>query len=143
MKITTDSANPNNQGPFKISIVTALVLTVTNMAGGDPTLTTGGEAGVTVTGNDELATGFGYTADTKTLAGAATVEDDVNDRAETTYNNVIWTATAGAIGPSPGALLYDDTSADDTIIGYIDFGGEQTAPDGADFTISNLKIRES
>jgi hypothetical protein len=143
MRITTNSANGPNQGPFKISNVTALVLTVTTLAGGDPSLTTGAELNITVTGDDELASGAGYTQDTKTLAGASTVEDNVNDRAETTYNNLIWTATAGSIGPSPGALVYDDTSADDTIIGYIDFGGEQTAPDGADFTISNLKIREN
>ena len=98
---------------------------------------------VTIAGNDELAAGGGYLRDTKVLASLVLTEDDSNDRAEMTCANVIWTAAAGSIGPTPGALLYDDTSADDTIIGYIDFGGEQTAPDGADFTISNLKIRLS
>ena len=143
MRITTNSANGPNQGPFKISSVSALALTVTTMAGGDPSLTTGAESNVTVTGDDELASGYGYTQDTKTLAGQALAEDDANDRSEVTCNNIIWTATAGSIGPTPGCLLYDDTAGDDTIIGYIDFGGEQTAPDGADFTISNLKIRET
>ncbi len=143
MRITTNSANVNNQGPLKISNVGASVLTVTTMAGGDPTLTTGAEVNITVTGDDELASGGGYTADTKLLAGQALTEDLANDRSEMTCNNVIWTAGGGSIGPTPGAILYDDTSTDETIIGYIDFDGEQTAPDGADFTISNLKIRES
>lgn len=97
---------------------------------------------VTVAGNDELATAYGYTRDTKVLAGQALAEDDTNNRAELTADNVIWTASGGSIGPTPGAILYSDTSADDTIIGYIDFG-EQTAPNGAQFTISNEKIRIS
>jgi hypothetical protein len=98
---------------------------------------------VTVAGNDELATGFGYTQDTKVLTGQALEEDDTNDRAELTANNIIWTAAGGSIGPTPGAILESETSADKTIIGYIDFGGEQTAPDGAQFTISNEKVRIS
>jgi hypothetical protein len=103
----------------------------------------GAGAAMTITGADELATGSGYTQDTKVLTGVALAEDDTNDRAEMTCNNIIWTASGGSIGPTPGAILYDDTSSDDSIIGYIDFDGAQTAPDGADFTISNLKIRLS
>jgi hypothetical protein len=98
---------------------------------------------VTVAGNDELAELYGYLRNTKVLAGQALAEDDSNDRSELTADNVIWTASGGSIGPTPGAILYSDTSADDTIIGYIDFGGEQTAPNGAQFTISNEKIRIS
>ena len=103
----------------------------------------GAGAAMTIVGADELSTGAGYTQDTKVLTSLVLTEDDTNDRAEMTCANIIWTAAGGSIGPTPGAILYDDTSADDTIIGYIDFGGEQTAPDGADFTISNLKIRLS
>jgi hypothetical protein len=98
---------------------------------------------VTVAGNDELAELYGYLRNTKVLAGQALAEDDANDRSELTADNVIWTASGGSIGPTPGAILMSDTSADDTIIGYIDFGGEQTAPNGAQFTISNEKIRIS
>lgn len=100
-------------------------------------------ASVTITGTDELATGYGYTKDTKTLAGGTLAEDDTNDRAEFTCSSVTWTASGGSIGPTPGALLYDDSSDDDTIIGYIGFGAELTATDGANFVISNIKIRLS
>lgn len=94
----------------------------------------------------ELSTGNGYTANTKTLAGVAVTEDDTDDRCEITWSNVTWTASGGAIGPSPGAIIYDDTvttPTGDPIIGYIDFGGDQTQADGGTATISNIEVRIS
>ena len=96
---------------------------------------------VTVTAEDELATGSGYTKDTKVVTGLALAEDDANDRAEASWDNVTWTAAGGSIGPTPGAIFYDDTSADDTIIGYVNLGAEETAADGANFVITNGKFR--
>lgn len=142
-RITTDSANPANQGPFKVSAVAALVLTVTTMAGGDPALVTETENNVTVNSDDELASGNGYIQDTKVLTGQTVVEDDANDRSEMTCNTITWSAAGGSIGPTPGMMLYDDSAADDPIIGYGAFDGEQTVPNGADLDISNLKIRDS
>jgi len=90
----------------------------------------------------ELGTGFGYTQDTKTLSASPTVtEDDTNDRLSVTWDNVTWTASGGSIGPTPGAIIYDDTTGDDTIVGYIDFGGEQTQTDGGAATIANIEFR--
>jgi hypothetical protein len=97
----------------------------------------------------ELATGFGYTQNTKTLAGVAVTEDDTDDRCEITWSNVTWTAAAGSIGPTPGAIIFDDTvtaggvTVADPIIGYIDFGGEQTQADGGTATISSIEVRIS
>lgn len=94
----------------------------------------------------ELSTGNGYTQNTKTLAGVAVTEDDTDDRCEITWSNVTWTASGGAIGPSPGAIIYDDTvttPTDDPIVGYIDFGGDQTQADGGTATISNIEVRIS
>ena len=94
----------------------------------------------------ELSTGNGYTKNTKTLAGVAVTEDDTDDRCEITWSNVTWTASGGAIGPSPGAIIYDDTvttPTDDPIVGYIDFGGDQTQADGGTATISNIEVRIS
>lgn len=132
-RITTDAAL--NPGPFTISNVAALEITC---ASGIVD-----EAGVTktVTSNDELATANGYTRDTFTLAGKAVGEDDANDRGEFTCTDPSWTASGGNIGPSPGMIVYSDTSADDTILFYIDFGGEQTAPTGQNFIIANIKAR--
>ena len=89
----------------------------------------------------ELATGNGYTANTKTLAGVAVTEDDTDDRTEVTWSNVTWTASGGSIGPSPGAIIFDDTVTTptaDPIVQYIDFGGDQTQADGGTATISNI-----
>lgn len=89
----------------------------------------------------ELATGNGYTANTKTLSGVSVTEDDTDDRTEVTWSNVTWTASGGAIGPTPGAIIFDDTHASDSIVGYIDFGGDQTQADGGVATISGIELR--
>lgn len=94
----------------------------------------------------ELATGYGYTKNTKTLTGVAVTEDDTNDRCSVTWSNVTWTASGGSIGPTPGAIIFDDTVASPTakpIVGYIDFGGDQTQADGGVATISNIELRIS
>ena len=92
----------------------------------------------------ELANGYGYTRNTKTLSGVVVIEDDINDRCSVTWSNVTWTASGGAIGPTPGAIIFDDTVTTptaDPIIGYIDFGGEQTQADGGVATISGVEVR--
>lgn len=92
----------------------------------------------------ELSTANGYTAGGATLGGVAVTEDDTDDRTEITWSNVTWTASNGSIGPTPGAIIYDDTVAAPTakpIVCYIDFGGDQTQADGGTATISNIEVR--
>ena len=92
----------------------------------------------------ELTAGNGYTAGGNTLAGVAVTEDDTDDRTEVTWDNTSWTASGGAIGPSPGAIIYDDQSAvaaEKYIVGYIDFKGDQIQADGGVATISNVEVR--
>lgn len=94
--------------------------------------------------SSELGTGYGYTQNTKTLGTATVTEDDTDDRCEVTWSNVTWTASGGSIGPTPGAIIFDDTVTTptaDPIVGYIDFGGEQTQADGGVATISSIKVR--
>lgn len=136
---TTDFTNGGNNTTKIIESVTALVVTVTDGTGlVDET----GGGDETMTADDELATGNGYTQDTKTT-GAITVSiDSVNHYAKATFPTVTWTASGGAIGPSPGAILYDDTTADDIVIGYIDFGGDETRATTETFDIENGEIRE-
>ena len=85
----------------------------------------------------ELATGNGYTVKTKTLTGISITRNDTLYKTTTTWSNPSWTASGGAIGPSPGAFILDETVTDDPLVCYIDFGGEGTEPDGGVFTISN------
>lgn len=91
----------------------------------------------------ELATANGYTQGAKALAGVAVTEDDVDDRCEVLWNNVTWTAVGGAIGPASGAIIYDDTVANDPIVGYLDFGADYTQPDGGTATIIAPEVRIS
>jgi hypothetical protein len=95
-----------------------------------------------VAGN-ELGTGNGYTAGGNTLAGVTVTEDNVDDRCEIVWNNTTWTAVGGAIGPASGAIIYDDTVANDPIVGYIDFGADYTQPDGGTVTILAPEVRIS
>ncbi len=92
---------------------------------------------------NELPTLNGYTQGDKVLSLTAVTEDDTDDRCEVTWDPVSWTAGGGNIGPSPGAIIYDNTAADDPIVGYIDFGGEYTQAAGGTATLNNLELRLS
>lgn len=89
---------------------------------------------------NELGAGNGYSTGGQVLAGVNVVKDDTNDRSRVTWNDVTWNASGGAIGPSPGAAIYKDTGtpSTSTIVGYLDFGGDQTANDGAPFIVRNI-----
>jgi hypothetical protein len=92
----------------------------------------------------ELDDGFGYLKFTKQLAGVTVVEDDTNDYTKVCWSSAAWTAAGGNIGPSCGAVIIDDTPTTpvaDPVIGYIDFGGDQTQVDGGTATIANIELR--
>ena len=89
----------------------------------------------------ELANGNGYTTGGNTLSGVSVAEDDTDDRAEVTWSNSTWTASGGDIGPTPGAIIYDDTASNDPIVGYIDFGSDQTAANGSPAVVGNIEFR--
>lgn len=133
-QITTDSAT--NPGPFIITDIDALVITVAEVILDESDTWT-------ITSNDEMATGNGYTADDKELTTLTLTEDNVNDRAECTFDTIIWIASGGSIGPTPCALFYDDDDTDKSVILCIGFGENETATDGSPFTISGGKFRAS
>lgn len=92
---------------------------------------------------DQLATNYGYTQNDKTLADVSVTEDDDNDKGKVTWSDPTWTASGGAIGPTGAAIIYDDTTADDTVVGCIDFGADYTIPDGSSFQLQNLGVDNS
>lgn len=135
--ITISGSASNNITVVAISVVAGTIEVATG------SLTTeGAGAAVTITADDELVTGGGYTQDTKTT-GAVTMasEDDTNDRCDATFPTVTWTAAGTNIGPTPGAILYDDTAAENTIIGYLDFDGEVTTVPPDSLHIGNGTLR--
>jgi hypothetical protein len=88
----------------------------------------------------ELANIYGYTTGGQPLTGLAIEESDLTNKAVASFNDAVWTADGGSIGPSPGAIVYDDSASDKVVVGYIDFIVERTATDGNDFNIQNIKI---
>lgn len=88
----------------------------------------------------ELAAGNGYAAGGATLANSTVTEDDTNDKGSVAFDNVTFMASGGSIGPTPGAIIYDDTSEDDTIVGYIDFTTERTILDMNSLSIQAIKV---
>lgn len=131
-KITTDAVL--NPGPFTITNVTQYVITVSE------TVADEGPVTKVVTSDDEIPTAYGYTQYAKTLTTQVLTEDDTDNRAEMTCDDPVWTASGGMIGPSPGALLIDETTSDKTVIGYIDFGADQQASSGQNFTVGNIEV---
>jgi hypothetical protein len=88
----------------------------------------------------ELANGYGYTTGGQALTGFAIQEDDTGDKATVTFNDAVFTASGGSIGPTPGAIIFDDTAADDAVVGYIDFSGDRTVTDANPLTVQNIQL---
>ncbi len=89
---------------------------------------------------DQLATANGYTQNNKALSNKAVAESDVLDQGVMSCDPITWTASTGAIGPTGALILYDDTTADDTVIGCIDFGTDYTIPDGQSLQFTDITI---
>lgn len=78
--------------------------------------------------------GNGWAAGGQTLANVAVTVVTIND-AKLDADDVIVTATGGAIGPAYKAVLYDDTDASDAPLAFIDFGQVEEAGQDTDFRV--------
>ena len=85
----------------------------------------------------QIATGNGYTQNNKTLTG---VNIGTGSPSTITWNDVTWTASGGSIGPVGGMVIYDDTHANDIVMGCCDFGQDYTVPDGQDFELRDISL---
>jgi hypothetical protein len=81
----------------------------------------------------EIATGNGYSA------GGVTVAISSSAQTGGTYSLVnasaAVTASGGPVGPFRYIVFYNDTAANDELIGWLDYGVSYTLPDGQPFTI--------
>lgn len=94
-----------------------------------------------VTAN-QLATNYGYTQNDKVLTVNSYTEDDTSDSCSIVLSASTWTASGGTIGPSGSAIIYDDTTSDDTIIGCIDYGVDISATTTQVIAINTINISE-
>lgn len=79
---------------------------------------------------NELATGNGYTQQSKTLTGKTV---DETEPINFICDDISWTASGGSIGPFRYLVIWNDTPTvpADPLIGYVDVGaGSLTITDG-------------
>lgn len=88
----------------------------------------------------QLPTQYGYTQDNKVLTGVVVTENDALDKCTVVWNDATWTAAGGTIGPSGSAIIYDDSTADDTVVCCIDYGADFSTPDGFSFQVQAPQI---
>lgn len=93
----------------------------------------------TTTGDiTEISSGNGYPAGGLTLTYSRSL---TGSQVKITVSDTSMTASGGSIGPYRYAVLYNDTSATDPLIGWWDRGSSNTLADGAtenfDFDDSN------
>lgn len=88
-------------------------------------------AGITKT---EVATGNGYTAGGKVLTGVTITQVTTND-AKFSANNASWTVSDPGTLTASGAILWNDTDANDPPLLYIDFGGPNSVTNGGIYQI--------
>ncbi len=68
----------------------------------------------------------------------ADIQNDYTEAAGTgtmTGVDVEWTAAGGSFGPFRYVVLYNDTAANDELIGWWDYGSSITCNDGEKFTV--------
>ena len=91
---------------------------------------------------EEIPTGNGYTARGIAMLSGELTEDDTNDKGKMVWSyNPTWTASGGSIGPAGAAVLFDETSSDDTVVGCIDFGEDYTATEGLSIQVMSGEVQ--
>ncbi len=81
----------------------------------------------------EIAAGNGYTAGG--TAAFITSSGQVSGTYKLVLADVVFTASGGSIGPFRYAALYNDTAANDELIGWYDYGSSITLAAGETFTV--------
>lgn len=81
----------------------------------------------------EIAAGNGYTAGGTALTGQS--YSQTGGVAKLSASDPVITASGGSIGPYRYVVLYNDTAANDELIGWWDYGSNDTLLDGESLTV--------
>jgi hypothetical protein len=71
-------------------------------------------------------------------SGPVDIQNDYTETGGTgtmTGVDVEWTASGGTVGPFRYVILYNDTAADDPLVGWWDYGSSITLQDGEKFKV--------
>ena len=83
----------------------------------------------------QIANGFGYTTGGVTLANPSWAETGAGTGVwRFTSDDFSWTASGGDIATFRYLVLYSDTSTNDKLVGYLDYGGAVNITNGNTFT---------
>lgn len=84
----------------------------------------------------QIANGNGYTTGGVTLASVTWAETGAGTGIwQWSAADFSWTASGGTFGPFRYIVVYDDTSANDKLIGYLDYGSSISITIGNSFTV--------
>lgn len=81
----------------------------------------------------QIAGGNGYTTGGATVTITASIQ--TSGTYKLTGNDVIFTASGGSIGPFRYAVIYNDTAANDELIGYWDRGSSTSIASSESVTV--------
>lgn len=84
----------------------------------------------------EIAEDNGYLSGGVSLTNLSVSYEATTNTTKWDSNDASWAASGGQIGPTTGAIVYSDTSQNDKLLCYMDFGGVEVAADGANFRLS-------
>ena len=84
----------------------------------------------------EIAGAFGYSSGGTALTTVTWSETGAGTGIwQFTSDDVVFTASGGSIGPFRYAVLYSDTSTNDKLVGYLDYGSSISVSDTNTFTV--------
>jgi len=74
--------------------------------------------------------------------GMTVTENETDTRSEAAADNVEITANNGSFGPTKGAVLFNDTHAENPMVGYIDFGSTFTPEAGVSVKVEDIMVTD-
>ena len=85
----------------------------------------------------QIANGNGYTTGGVTLSGVTFAETGAGTGIwEFDSSPFSWTASGGSIATFRYVVVYNDTAANDELVGYADYGSAVNVSDGTSFTVT-------
>ncbi len=89
----------------------------------------------------QLATNYGYTQNDEELDNVSLTENDTDDSGDVEWDDVVFTADGGSIGPFNAMIIYDDTTSDDTVMACVELGANHTITDGLSYLFKDIKFQ--